>query len=112
MPPRISLSELYSLKDKKEHTKHSIFDKIIEKCHDKIKKSALIGGMNIFFEVPYYIYGAPLYKIEDCLNYIVNALRNNGLFVQILSQPNNNILYISWNPSDITYKKQLPYNSL
>jgi len=98
MPPRISLSELYTMKDKKEHSKHAIFDKIIEKCHMKIKKSALIGGMNIFFEVPYYIYGTPLYKIEDCINYIVTALRNNGLFVQILSEPNNNILYISWKP--------------
>lgn len=111
MPPRISLTELYTLKDKKEQLKHQTFDKIIEKCHVKIRKTASIGGMNIFFEVPYYIYGTPLYKIEDCLDYVVKALRNNGLFVQILPYPNNNMLYVSWNPSDVTYKKQLGYSN-
>jgi hypothetical protein len=102
MPPRISLTELYTLKDKKELARHNTFDKIIEKCHIKIRKTALIGGMNIFFEVPYYIYGVPLYKIDDCLNYVVSSLRNNGLLVQILPHPNDNILYISWNPSDVS----------
>jgi hypothetical protein len=111
MPPRISLTELYSMKDKKEQIKHGTFDKIIETCHSKIRKTALIGGMNIFFEVPYIVLGAPLYKIEDCVNYVLNALRNNGLYVQILPPPNTNMLYVSWNPSDVTYKKQLGYTN-
>lgn len=110
MPPKISLAELYSLKDKKEKNRIITFDKIIEQCHLKIKKTAVIGGMNIFFEIPYIVFGSPLYKITDCITYIVNVLRNNGLFIQILPHPNNNILYISWNPSDVSYKKQLPYN--
>ena len=76
MPPRILLSELYTLKDKKEHAKYQTFDKIIEICHKKIKNTATIGGMNIFYEIPYYMYGKPLYKIADCIEYIVSALRN------------------------------------
>ena len=110
MPPKISLSELYSIKDKKEKTRYNTFDKIIEQCHLKIKKTAIVGGMNITFEIPYFVFGAPLYKIDECINYVVNALRNNGLFVQIL-QPNN-IIYVSWNPSEVSYKKQLTYGSM
>jgi hypothetical protein len=102
MPPRILLSELYTLKDKKEHAKYQTFDKIIEVCHKKIRDTATIGRMNIFYEIPFYIYGKPLYKISDCIEYIVNALRKSGLYVQILPQPNNNILYISWNPSEVS----------
>jgi len=102
MPPRILLSELYSLKEKKEHAKYKTFDKIIEICHKKIKHTATIGGMNIFYEIPYYMYGKPLYKITDCIEYIVKSLRNNGLYVQILPEPNNNTLYISWNPSEVS----------
>lgn len=109
MPPKLSLAELYSLKDKKEKTRYNTFDKIIEQCHLKIRKTAIVGGMNVFFEIPYFVFGAPLYKIGECITYIVNALRNNGLFVQILPHPNNNIIYISWNPSEVTYKKQLTY---
>jgi hypothetical protein len=110
MPPKISLAELYSMKDKKIKMRYKTFDKIIEKCHEKIKNTALLGGMNIFFEVPFIVIGSPLYKIDECITYVVDALRNNGLFVQILSKPNDNIIYVSWNPSDVVYKKQLPYS--
>jgi hypothetical protein len=103
MPPRILLSDLYNLKEKKDHVKYKTFDNIIEICHKKIKHTATIGrGMNIFYEIPYYMYGKPLYKIADCIEYIVSALRKNGLYVQILPEPNTNMLYISWNPSEIS----------
>ena len=107
MPPRLSLSELYTLKDKKNQVKYQTFDKIIETCNSKIKNTASIGGMNIFYEIPYYIYGKPLYKISDCIPYVVDSLRKNGLYVQILPEPNNNMIYISWDPSEITKKKLL-----
>jgi len=107
MPPRISLSELYTLKEKKNSAKYTTFDKIIETCHVKIKNTATIGGMNIFYEIPYYVYGKPLYKIKDCIDYVVDSLRKNGLCVQILPEPNLNIIYISWNPNEISKKKML-----
>ncbi len=107
MPPQISISELYSMKNKKEQTKTNTFNVIIEKCHSKIKHIASQGGMNIFFEIPYIMLGYPLYNINECIDYVVEALRNNGLLVQILPQPNNNTLYISWKPTDVSVKKQL-----
>lgn len=63
--------------------------------------------MNIFYEIPYYVYGKPLYKIKDCIDYVVDSLRKNGLYVQILPEPNLNIIYISWNPNEISKKKML-----
>jgi len=107
MPPKISLAELYTLKDKKELSKYITFDNIINICHKKIKNTAAIGGMNIFYEIPFYIYGKPLYKIEDCVKYIVESLRNNGFFVQILPEPNVNMIYVSWNPGEINKKNLL-----
>ena len=62
--------------------------------------------MNIFFEVPYIVIGLPLYDINICINYIVECLRKNGLLVQILPIPNDNIIYISWNPFDINIKNK------
>ena len=104
MPPKISLYELYSLKKKKEENKSVSFDKILEICHAKIKKVAEAGGMNVFFEVPNLVIGLPLYNINKCIEYIVDCLRKNGLLVQIIPYPNNNIIYISWNPFDISPK--------
>lgn len=107
MPPRISIKELHTLKTKKDTIKFKTFDIIIEKCHSKIKKVANVGSTNIFFEVPFFLLGYPLYDVNDCILYIISSLKENGLFVQRLSNPNNNILYISWNISDISKRKQL-----
>lgn len=107
MAPQISLNALYEMKNKKDKIKNNTFDEIIEKCHKKIKKTATSGGQCIFFEIPYVLIGKPLYKIEDSINYIYNALNKNGLYVKVLNHPNINILYISWAPVDVSKKKLL-----
>lgn len=105
--PQISISELYSMKTKKDKIKIETFNVILGKCHSKIKTIAGQGGMNIFFEIPFVLLGFPLYDINECIEYIVDALRKNGLLVQILPHPNYNTIYISWKPTDINMKKQL-----
>lgn len=105
--PQISISELYSMKNKKDKIKYDIFNVILGKCHTKIKHIAGQGGLCIFFEIPYILVGYPLYDINECIEYIVEALRKNGLLVQILPHPNQNTVYISWKPTDINVKKQL-----
>lgn len=105
MSSYISLTELYSMKENKERKKIEYYNTILAKCHDKIRNTAKLGGTNIFYEIPYFIFGLPLYDMGLCISYIVNSLRNNGLFVQILQKPNDNMLYISWSPNDVKMKK-------
>jgi hypothetical protein len=105
--PQISLAELYDMKKSKEKIKIDTFNEILAKCHKKIKTTASQGGMTMFFEIPFIILGYPLYDIYECVEYITDALRNNGLLVQILPHPNNNTIYISWKPTDVEVRKQL-----
>lgn len=107
MPPQISLNTLYEMKNKKDKRKNFIFDEIIEKCHAKIKRTAKEGGLNLFFQIPPVIIGKPLYKINECIDYVINALKKNGLYVAPLTSQNHNIIYISWNPSDLNTHKRL-----
>lgn len=109
--PYISISELYSMKNKRDKSKHNTFNIIIEKCHKKIKNVAEQGGMNIFYEIPFVLIGHPLYNIKECIEYIVDNLRKNGFLVQILPHPNNNTLYISWKVADTNVPKQLAYDN-
>lgn len=95
------------MKNKRDTKKNQIFILIIEKCHTKIRKVAEQGGMNVFYEIPPILLGYPLYNINECIEYVVDALRKNGLLVQILPHPNNFTIYISWKPTDIKEKKQL-----
>lgn len=107
MPPQISLYELYNIKKNKDKNKHISFDKILEKCHTKIKNVANAGGMNIFFEIPYVVIGLPLYNINECIEYITKSLKKNGFLIQNLAHPNNNYIYISWKPTDVNQRKLL-----
>jgi hypothetical protein len=107
MAPMLRLSELYDLKKTKDNIKKVSFDKITELSHRRIRNIAAFGGQNTFFEIPGMLIGYPLYDMYDCLNYVVDALRKNGLLVQILPPPNICVIYISWSPEDVK-KKDLP----
>tara|TARA_B110000858_G_C17646373_1_gene400587 strand:+ start:217 stop:543 length:327 start_codon:yes stop_codon:yes gene_type:complete len=107
MPPQISLNTLYEMKNKKDKRKNFIFDEIIEKCHNKIKRIANEGGLNLFYEIPRVIIGKPLYKIDECKDYVITALKKNGLYVRPFTPPNQYTIYISWNPSDLNIQKRL-----
>jgi hypothetical protein len=36
------------------------------------------------------------------MNYIISELKKSGLYVAILTEPNNNIIYISWKLEDVS----------
>jgi len=101
MPPQINLNELYSMQRRKTITCHVCFDKILEICHRRIRTVASHGGLNTFFEIPGMLVGYPLYNIFESCDYVVKALRKNGLFVQILQPPHVGVLYISWDPKEL-----------
>jgi hypothetical protein len=47
----------------------------------------------VWFVVPEYIFGDPIYSNPECIAYIIAKLTNNGFFVKYLHP---NTLYISW----------------
>jgi len=101
MPPQINISELYSMQKKQAQKRTVCFDKILEMCHNRIKSIATINGQNTFYEIPAFLLGFPLYNLDECLNYIVHALRKNGFLVQILPKPHIAVIYISWDPEEL-----------
>ena len=102
LPPQINLNELHSIKEQKNKNRHICFNHILELCHRRIRTVSSYGGENTFYEVPGIVIGYPLYSIQECMNYIVNALRTNGFLVQILPPPHMYVLYLSWAKSDVT----------
>lgn len=108
MAPQLNLNELYQLKKKKEAYKTTSFDKILELCHTRIRNIAKHGGLNTFYEIPGMLLGYPLYNIYDCMNYVVEKLRKNGLLIQILPPPHVCVIYISWDPNELKPKKNAP----
>jgi hypothetical protein len=108
MPPQINLQELYSMQKKKLKNRTKCFDYIIELCHRRIRTVSSYCGQNTFYEIPGFVVGYPLYKLDECITYVVDALRKNGFLIQILPPPNIGVIYISWDPRELFPQKALP----
>jgi hypothetical protein len=106
MHPQISLNELYRMRKQKETNKKMCYDKVLERCHGRIRTAAQYGGMNTFYEIPGMIVGLPLYNIQTCTEYVITKLRETGFLVQLLPPPSMYVLYISWDPEEIRPMKK------
>ena len=107
MPPQINLQELYSMQKNKIKNRSKCFDYIIELCHRRIRNVASYCGQNTFYEIPGFIVGYPLYNLQECITYVVDALRKNGFLIQILPPPNVGVMYISWDPRELHAQKSI-----
>ena len=89
---RINISELQAVSNKKKENKLKLYNKLIIKCHNKIKESAKNQFDSCIYEIPRYTFGYPLYDFNELKTYIINALKKDGLQVNDIL----NILHISW----------------
>ena len=81
---KVNIDELYENKQKRDLKQLSIFNKIL----NRINKRITLTGRNknntryIWFNIPEYIFGEPLYDKSDCIAYIVTKLEENGFFLK------------------------------
>ena len=92
---KINIDELYERQQKKDLRQISIFNKILNRIHNKIKITARsrAGDKYIWFTVPEYIFGEPVYQQSDCIAYLVDKLEDNKFYIRYM-HPNS--LFISW----------------
>jgi hypothetical protein len=101
---KINIYDLYrNINDVKEK-KHTSYNEVLTIIHDRIKKASKKEQYKFVYEVPEYLFGVPSYNLNKCLAYLIKELRNNGFLVKYYFPK---ILYISWDPIEITnYKKE------
>lgn len=92
---KINIDELYE-KDQRRNLKQlSIFNKILNRVQNRIR----ITGRNkrnekhIWFTIPEFIFGEPVYDKTDCIAYVVTKLEENGFFIKFMYP---NTLFITW----------------
>ena len=92
---KINIDDLYEKQQKKDLKQVSIFNKILNRIHNKIKITARsrTGEKYIWFTVPEYIFGEPVYQQSDCIAYLVDKLEDNKFYIRYM-HPNS--LFISW----------------
>lgn len=108
---KLNLDELKQRQDQTIEHRKQIFDKILQTCHNKIKKyNNDLKRQNCLFTVPPFILGFPTYNHQEVINYLIISLRDNGLYVEWMPP---DVIYISWQKNDIDldhYHRQIAAN--
>lgn len=93
---KINIDDLYEKKQRRDLKQISIFNKIMGRIHKRIQHTASKKKYTdnfIWFAVPEYIVGEPIYDKGECIGYLVNNLEKNGFHVKYIHP---NTLFISW----------------
>ena len=91
---QLNIKDLYTSAKKTELEKYKLFDEVLKKCHKKIKLNADNKKTNCVFQVPPFIFGKPLYDIDELKNFLLKSLKMNGFEIKKLMEY---YIYINWN---------------
>ena len=92
---KINIDDLYEKNQRRDLKQISIFNKLMNRIHKRIITTARTKATekHIWFLVPEYIFGEPVYDKSECIAYLVTKLEENGFHVRYMHP---NTLFISW----------------
>jgi hypothetical protein len=93
---KINLDDLFEKKREIADSKLTLYNKILNRIHNKIKiTSRQNRGKEqfIWYTIPEIMIGVSRYNVEECTGYILRKLREND-FVVRYTHPN--LIFISW----------------
>lgn len=100
---KINLDDLYQRQQQRDLKQLSIFTKILNRAYKRIQTTNRMkrNDHHIWFTVPEYIFGEPIYECAECIGFVVAKLKDNGFFIRYMHP---NTLFISWEHWVPTYK--------
>jgi hypothetical protein len=92
---RLNIDELYEKKRQHDLNKLSLFNKILNRIHVRIRTTSRqrLDEQFCWFVVPEIIIGVPKYDQGACIAYLLDRLKDNGFNVRYIHP---NTLFISW----------------
>ena len=92
---KLNIDELYEKKHQHDLNKLSLFNKILNRIHVRIRTTSRqrLDEQFCWFVVPEIIIGVPKYDQGACVAYLLDRLKDNGFNVRYIHP---NTLFISW----------------
>ena len=92
---KLNIDELYEKKRQHDLNKLSLFNKILNRIHVRIRTTSRqrLDEQFCWFVVPEIIIGVPKYDQGACIAYLLDRLKDNGFNVRYIHP---NTLFISW----------------
>jgi len=89
----LNINSLFEEMDKKVINRLKLFDDILVQIHNKIVYNSKNKTFFCTFQIPEFLIGKPLYKIEDLRKYLIDSLTRDKFDVLYIHP---NLLFISW----------------
>lgn len=92
---KLNIDELYEKKRQYDLSKLSLYNKILNRIHVRIKTTSRqkIDEQFCWYVVPEVIIGVPKYDQGSCIAYLIDKLKSNGFNIRYIHP---NTLFISW----------------
>jgi len=92
---KLNIDELYETKRIQDLNKLTLFNKILNRIHVRIKTTSRqrVNENFCWFVVPEVIIGVPKYDQAACIAYLIDRLKENGFNLRYIHP---NTLFISW----------------
>lgn len=92
---KVNLDDLYEKKRLHDLRTLDVFNKILNRIHNKIKITSRqkLQEQFCWFVVPEVMIGVPRYNQSDCIAYLIDKLKDNGFLCKYIHP---NVLFISW----------------
>ncbi len=92
---KLDLDDLYEKKRLHDLRTLDVFNKILNRIHNKIKITSRqkLQEQFCWFVVPEVMIGVPKYNQSDCIAYLIDKLKDNGFLCKYIHP---NVLFISW----------------
>jgi len=93
---KINIDDLYEKKKQYDLNKLALYNKILNRIHQRIKLTARqkIDSQFCWYVVPETMIGIPKYDQGACIAYLLDKLKENGFLVRYIHP---NTLFICWN---------------
>lgn len=99
---KVNIDDLYEKKKIRDLKQISIFNKILNRIQNRIRITgrSVKQDKHIWFTIPEYIFGEPVYDKGECIGYIITKLEENGFYIRYIHP---NTLFVSWSNWIPTY---------
>jgi hypothetical protein len=102
---KVNIDDLYERNQRRDQRQLSVFNKILNRINKRITTTSQMkrNDKYIWYNVPAFIFGEPLYDQSDCIAYVVTKLAENGFHIKYV---NPGTLFISWENWVPSYMRQ------
>ena len=79
----VNINDLKKAEKLKKENKINCYNNIYHLVSNKIKLIANTNKKSTWYEIPFYIFGYPIYDVKDCSKFLIENLFSNNDFSEI-----------------------------